>query len=460
VKTNEGFDNTKKLLIGLVEVLLYHFSIILSFYIRYDGDIPLFNYIAYQQARNYILVAFLVLNILFGIYIYYNKSIMDLFFLTVINQIILTVMIMAMTFFGRWFTFPRSVIAISFVISTVTLFICRTILFKLYEKIAGTKKVMVVGSEEDLPEIVYNFDNAKNKRHQVTSAVVGNFYENIKRRIDSVDIVYLAKDMEPKERLAIYDLLVREHKGIFVHTSFEHLTLVNPNIMNIEDESIIELSNFRISPEFDLIKRVIDVLFAVAMIVVTAPIMLIAGALVKLTSKGPMIYKQVRVTKDNKEFNIYKFRTMSATAEEASGPVLATANDMRVTPLGKYLRSLRIDELPQLFNVLNGSMSLVGPRPERPFFVEQFQKENAYYDLRHNVRAGITGYAQVYGKYTTNFNRKLNFDLVYIKNYSLLMDVKILLQTIKVLFDKVSSRGVDEEEILDIKLPEHIDVYK
>src|SRR5699024_10908369 len=156
-----------------------------------------------------------------------------------------------------------------------------------------------------------------------------------------------------------------------------------------------------------------------------------------------------------------KFRTMSATTEKDTGPVLATANDARVTPVGKYLRSLRIDELPQLFNVLKGDMSLVGPRPERPHFVNQFKKANRYYYLRHSVRAGITGYAQVNGKYATDFYSKLNFYLLYIKQYSLILDIQILLQTIKTLFDKVSSQGVEEEGNLEsYKLPKHINIYR
>lgn len=459
MKSKEGFDKTKKVIIGMIEVILYHFSIFLSFYIRYEGDIPFFNYIAYESGRTYILAAFIVMNIIFGVYIFYNKSTTDLLFITTIIQIILTIMVMAMTFFGRWFSFPRSVIAISFVLSTIILFAFRVLVFKLYEKISGTKRVMVVGEEAHIKETVHNFENAKNKRHIVTSIVLDNYYENISKHLETVDIVYLASNIAHTERMKIYELLIRKNKSIFVNTSFEHLVLVNPNIMNIEDESVIELSNFTISPEFDLIKRVIDFLIALIMITLTSPLMIIAIILIKLTSKGPIVYKQVRITKNQKEFNIYKFRTMSATAEKDTGPVLALANDMRVTPVGKYLRALRIDELPQLFNVLNGSMSLVGPRPERPFFVEQFIKENPYYDLRHNVRAGITGYAQVYGKYATNFNSKLNFDLVYIKNYNLILDVKILFQTIKVLFDKVSSEGLDDE-VKDLSLPENIDIFR
>ena len=121
---------------------------------------------------------------------------------------------------------------------------------------------------------------------------------------------------------------------------------------------------------------------------------------------------------------------------------------------------MRIDELPQLFNVLKGEMSLIGPRPERPFFVEQFNEENPYYYLRHNVRAGITGYAQVYGKYSTTFYNKLKFDLVYIKNYSLILDLQILFQTVKILFDKVSSQGLEDMTLKDYQISEDIKIFK
>ncbi|EHA3980329.1 sugar transferase, partial [Enterococcus faecalis] len=248
------------------------------------------------------------------------------------------------------------------------------------------------------------------------------------------------------EKVKLYQLIVKHKKKIFLDTSFENLIMLKPNMMNFEDESIIEVSNFEIQPEENFIKRLFDILVSVCLFVITSPLMLIAAILVKATSPGPVIYKQTRITLDQREFSILKFRTMSATAEAKSGPVLSTSNDSRVTTVGKYLRALRIDELPQLINVIRGDMSIVGPRPERPFFVNQFNQENPNYYLRHNVRAGITGYAQVYGKYASDYNSKLNFDLLYIKNYSLLLDMKILLQTIKILFDKVSSRGLDESE--------------
>ena len=207
----------------------------------------------------------------------------------------------------------------------------------------------------------------------------------------------------------------------------------------------LEISNFEINPEEAVLKRAFDLIVSVALLIVTSPIMLITAILIKLDSPGPIFYKQERITKGGRHFNILKFRSMSATAERESGPVLATKDDARITRVGRFIRSTRIDELPQLINVLKGDMSLVGPRPERPFFVKQYAEQNPYYTLRHNVQAGITGYAQVYGKYSSDFNRKLNFDLLYIKNYSLAFDFKLLFRTTKILFDKVSSRGFEEE---------------
>lgn len=452
----EKFTKTKKIIIVLMDVFLYHLSILLSFYVRYKSDIPMYNYNAYENSIFYILILFVLLNLLFGVYVFYNKSIADFLYFTIIIQLIMTISIMALTFFGRWFTFPRSVLLISLIFSTIILFFWRVIVYKFYERFSGSKQVMVVGTEKDIKNAIFNIGNAKSKRHIVKYAVISNYYTNVKKYLDEVDIVYLASGLSEQEKENIYNLLVREKKKLFLTTSFDNLLLVNPNIMNIEDESIIEISNFEISSEDDLIKRLMDILFSIILIMVTSPFMLITSLLVKLTSEGPILYKQVRITKDGKEFNVLKFRSMSASAEKDSGPVLASSNDARVTTVGKYIRSLRIDELPQLFNVLKGDMSVVGPRPERPFFVDQFQKENPHYYLRHNVRAGITGYAQVYGKYASDFNSKLNFDLLYIKKYSLLLDVKIMLQTIKILFDKVSSKGLDEEEEKNKEIPNDI----
>lgn len=454
-----GFDRTKKMIILISDVLLYHVSIYLAFFLRYQGDLP-YNYLAYEKTRIYIFISFIVLNILLGIYVMYNKRKTDLILLTLIIQLIMSVLIMAMTFFGRLFTFPRTVILISLITSTIILSFWRIVIFKLYLKLSGSKKVVVIGDEEQCRQVVQNFAMAKNNRHVIEAVITGHVKEHIEQLIESIDIIYLVDNSRPELTGDLYRLALMHDKKLFLPTTFETLKMVSANVMTIEDESILELSMFHISPEDDLLKRAGDIIISVLLLIVASPIMLITALLIKATSKGPVFYKQTRITLDQREFSILKFRTMSATAEKDSGPVLAQANDSRVTTVGKYLRSLRIDELPQLINVLRGDMSLVGPRPERPFFVEQFKEENPYYELRHNVRAGITGYAQVYGKYSTDFQAKLKFDLVYIKNYSLLFDIQILLQTIKILFDKVSSKGVDEASELGNTLPDSIDIYK
>jgi exopolysaccharide biosynthesis polyprenyl glycosylphosphotransferase len=180
-------------------------------------------------------------------------------------------------------------------------------------------------------------------------------------------------------------------------------------------------------------KRLFDFVFSLAILAITAPIMIIAALLVRLTSKGPAIFAQERVGRFGKPYTMYKFRTMVADAEKATGPVWAQENDPRITPLGRWMRKTRIDELPQLFNVLKGEMSFVGPRPERAHFVDQFKKQIPLYSRRLNVRPGITGWAQVKWKYDASLEdvkEKTKYDLFYVENMSLRMDFKILFNTV------------------------------
>lgn len=452
-----GFNRTIKFAIGIADIILYHVSFLIAFYIRY-GERPIFNYSAYQSALPYIAIAFTLINIFSGIYILYNKRIIDMFSTTIISQIMMSVVIMAMTFIGRWFAFPRTIILISLVVSIIILFAWRFFILELYIRLSGTSKVMIVGTEEQCKEAVLNFKSSETRQYRVEAVAFNNYYDNIKKNIDEIDVFYILHTNNIEEERNILRELTLKNKRIFLGTDFGNILRINNRIMNLDDESLIAVAKFEISPEIDTIKRMMDIIISLILIVLSAPLMLIAAILIKITSRGPILYKQVRITKGNKEFEIYKFRSMRIDAEELSGPVLASAEDPRVTTVGKYFRSLRIDELPQLFNVLKGDMSLIGPRPERPYFVEQFQNVNPYYYLRHTVRAGITGYAQVHGKYSTDFSSKLKFDLIYIKNYSLIMDLEILFQTVKILFDKVSSQGVDEDLSKD-EIFEDITIY-
>ena len=179
-----------------------------------------------------------------------------------------------------------------------------------------------------------------------------------------------------------------------------------------------------------MIKRTFDIIVSLTAVLVLSPILVITVILVKLTSKGPVFYGQERVSRDNKKFIMLKFRTMKADAESQSGPVWASENDPRRTPIGAFLRKASIDELPQFLNVLKGDISIVGPRPERPHFVEKFKDEIPRYMERHKVKGGITGWAQANGlRGDTSIEERIKYDLYYIENWTLWFDIKIIIKT-------------------------------
>lgn len=446
VPRKDNFAKAEKLLMVVADGVLFTAALYLSVWLRFSGAFPKRNMADVSSAFGYALVGFIVVSVFSGVYVLYNKTKLDLVIITLIDQIIVTALIAAATFVGNWFAFPRGVLAINLVVGFVLLALERVAVYAVYRRVRGDNRVMVLTVPGHDSRAVRNFLSNRSPRHQLTHVVDGNYLAHLEQYLDSYDSVHVSDLIDQPTRSAVVDFLLAHNKEIFFTADFNRLLMINPVIMSIEDESIVLVSPFKIPGEYDLLKRACDFVVALVGLVLVSPIMLVTAVLVKATSAGPVFYRQVRITKGNKEFEILKFRSMASDAEAKSGPMLATTNDARVTPLGKHLRSLRIDELPQLINVLRGDMSLIGPRPERPFFVEQFTEINPHYPLRHNVRAGVTGYAQVYGKYASDFQAKLNFDLLYIKNYSPLLDLKIGLQTIKILFDKVSSQGLEEEE--------------
>ena len=194
---------------------------------------------------------------------------------------------------------------------------------------------------------------------------------------------------------------------------------------------------------YDIFKRLFDLVGAVLLIVLTSPLMIAAIIAVKITSPGPIVFKQKRLTRGGKIFTLLKFRTMVSNAETGTGAVWAETNDPRVTKLGKFLRRTRIDELPQLFNVLAGDMSIIGPRPERPEFSEKLSKEFPSFNKRLEVKAGITGLAQVgsgYASCLSSYRKKLALDLLYIQNRCLMLDLKISLKTVLVIITGSGAR--------------------
>ena len=218
--------------------------------------------------------------------------------------------------------------------------------------------------------------------------------------------------------------------------------------LHLFDTPLLLSRNNGLTFEQRVMKRGIDLTLCLLALILLFPVFLITAIAIKLYDGGPVFYVQERCTKDKRIFQIYKFRSMIVNAEKDGHSVPAADRDPRITPVGRIIRGMRIDELPQILNILKGDMSIVGPRPERIEHVELYTKQIPEFGYRMKVKGGLTGYAQVYGKYNTTAYDKLKMDLMYIQNYSLLLDIEIIFKTVKVLFMKESTEGFESKEFL------------
>ena len=244
--------------------------------------------------------------------------------------------------------------------------------------------------------------------------------------------------------LELVEVTSRECVDIKVVPDLLQFITLRARLEDLDGLPIININDVPLQGLNAWIKRSIDVVLSAAVLIVLAMPMALIAALIRLTSPGPVFYSQERMGLDGKAFTVFKFRSMYVDAEDRTGPVWARDNDPRTTPLGTWLRRLDLDELPQFWNVLRGDMSIVGPRPERPFFVEQFKHRIPQYMLRHKVKAGITGWAQVNGwRGNTSLEKRIEYDLYYIENWSVRLDIKIMWLTVfRGIFQRAESPGV------------------
>ncbi len=252
---------------------------------------------------------------------------------------------------------------------------------------------------------------------------------------------------------------IETDQNIYFTPSIEDILIANCEPRHLLDTPLMKYDYSYRSTVTAVVKRIIDVVVSLVAVVVTSPIMLVTALAIKLEDRGPAIFKQKRCSLYGKEFNIYKFRSMTVE-QEKEGVKLATVGDSRITKVGKVIRKFRIDELPQLFNILFGHMSLVGPRAMHNNIVAQCTEELPEFALRTRVKAGLTGYAQIFGKYNTTAYDKLRLDLMYIENQSVILDFKLLMLTIKVIFVPESTEGVDTSKAIDVAFAEHISVQE
>lgn len=267
----------------------------------------------------------------------------------------------------------------------------------------------------------------------------------IKEKIKGYDAVIL-NDLPAHDENKCLKICFETHKRVYFVPKISDIFIKNAEELNLIDAPLFLNRNNGIGPVQRFVKRAFDVMLSLIALVVLSPAFVIVAIAIKLEDGGPVFFRQERVTLGEKRFMILKFRSMIVNAENDGRPHPAGEKDDRITKVGKIIRACRVDELPQLINILKGDMSIVGPRPERWEHVEKYSEDIPEFNFRHMMKGGLTGYAQVYGKYNTTALDKLKLDLLYITNYSLLLDLQIIFETVKILVQKESTEGFSKEK--------------
>lgn len=364
----------------------------------------------------------------------------------VIGQIIALLLVNVVTYFqlcliGENVLDPMPMLilfAMESVVAALLIWLFTWMYHRLY---APHNMLMVYGNKRSV-ELKIKMDSRRDKYRISKLISADEGYEVIKQEIPKYDAVIL-NDVPAQLRNDLLKYCYRYRVRTYVAPKLTDIMLRGAKNITLFDTPLLLVKGTGLTPAQRVAKRTMDLLVCTIALIVTAPVMAVVAIAIKLEDGGPVFFKQKRLTKYGREFEILKFRSMIVDAEKYAGAVLATGNDPRITKVGKVIRATRLDELPQILNILKGDMSIVGPRPERKVIAEEYCKDIPEFAYRLKVRGGLTGYAQIYGKYNTSAYDKLRLDLMYIENYSLLMDIKLIILTLRIIFSKDSTEGVD-----------------
>lgn len=352
--------------------------------------------------------------------------------------------------------FPVAYIAEMVFVQFILVLVYITLANFIYGHIFQPRKLLLIYGDRDPSDLCRKFATRLDryvitrKIHVDEGATV--LCDTIKEVMDSgeCDAVVIG-DISDIERKPIIKYCYANFIRFYMMPKINDVIMMGTEELHVFDSPFLLNYEYALSMEQRAIKRFADILFSLILIIVSSPFMLLTGIAVKVYDHGPVFYKQVRCTIGGREFKIIKFRSMRVDAEKDGKAVLASKGDPRITPVGKFIRKCRLDELPQLFNILKGDMSFIGPRPERPEIIKQYAEVMPEWVFRMRVKAGLAGFAQIYGKYNTTPYDKLKLDLIYIQNYSLLLDLKLMLLTLKILFMPDSTEGVEAGQLTALK---------
>ena len=312
----------------------------------------------------------------------------------------------------------------------------------IYARIYPPHQVLLIYDKFSPKSLIHKMEERKDKYIVTGTIPLSAGIDRIKEEIPKHQAIMIG-DLRAHDRNIFLKYCFEKNIRCYCQPKISDIMIMSSEKIHMFDTPLLLFRNCGLTVEKQVIKRIFDVVVSGLMLIVLSPLMLIIALLVHFYDGGPVFYKQERLTKDGAVFLVYKFRSMRVDSEK-NGARLAMKGDSRVTPVGKVLRNIHFDELPQLINIIKGDMSLVGPRPERPEIAAEYTKEIPEFPYRLKVKAGLTGYAQVYGKYNTTPYDKLKLDLTYIENYSFLLDLQLIATTVKILFQKENTEGVDQ----------------
>lgn len=327
---------------------------------------------------------------------------------------------------------------------------------RVYRSWFPPRKLLLIHGDRPIRDICNKFDSRWDKYRIVAHVNINKGVRKICKEIEKAyesgeyNAVVIG-DITVEKRNQILKFCYGRSIRVYMMPKISDVIMMGAEELHVFDTPLLLTREYSLTMEERFIKRMIDIICSSLLLIIASPIMLLTAIAIKVYDRGPVLYKQVRCTQGQREFYIMKFRSMCTDAEKDGVARLAKKNDDRITPIGKFIRKCRIDELPQLINILRGDMSFIGPRPERPEIIAQYIEVMPEFVYRMKVKAGLAGFAQVYGKYNTSPYDKLKLDLTYIENYSLLLDLKLMLLTLKILFLPDSTEGVESEQVTAFK---------
>ncbi len=413
------------------------------------------NFKFYFKGHVLIILIYFVLLLFFsstygGLKIGYLKAV-DVFFSEFFSLLFVNVIsYFQISLMANWLVKLSPIVKtmlIQTVFSIVWVYVCNA----CYYKVFPPREILIIHGERPIDDIVAKFESRKDKYKIAKCMNISEGIESIQKEILERYGAVVLWDISVRDRNDLLKYCYSKSIRVYMMPKISDVLVKGADQLHLFDTPIYLTREYSLRIEQRVAKRLIDLICSILLLLLASPFMLITAIAIKAYDGGPVFYKQIRCTRDWKEFSILKFRSMKVDAEKDGVARLAAKNDSRITPVGKFIRATRIDELPQLFNILKGEMSFIGPRPERPEIIDKYMEDMPEFAFRMKVKAGLAGYAQVYGKYNTTPYDKLKLDLTYIEQYSVWLDLKLMLLTLKILIKPESTEGVEDTQTTALK---------